>query len=303
MLPHRLLIRFIIGIIAVAITASAAAARQRSDDFGTLSIQVRPPDAEVFIDGERWTGSEENAPLQVQLTPGTHRVEIRSAGRQAFSRTVTIRSGETTPLNVSLVQAESEHPPASSPSSSAAAPAPSRSSESGIHVSPTEDGFMIAPDYRVTEINHETAQFVGAYGGYVFDGQFLVGGGGYWQTQSIQGERIAYAGPVVEWRAFRSKTFGLNFHGLVGGGWRDLDDSYFARFDRPGIDRRALPPERFRTLLYGFHNDPFFVAEPEAQFVVRLGSSVRVQAGAGYRATSVDSLSGASGSVSVQFGR
>ena len=28
-------------------------------------IQVRPPDADIFIDGERWTGSEGNAPLQV----------------------------------------------------------------------------------------------------------------------------------------------------------------------------------------------------------------------------------------------
>jgi hypothetical protein len=47
----------------------------------------------------------------------------------------------------------------------------------------------------------------------------------------------------------------------------------------------------------------FFVAEPEAQVVFRFGSMVRLQAGAGYRATSADGLSGASGSISVQFGR
>jgi hypothetical protein len=46
-----------------------------------------------------------------------------------------------------------------------------------------------------------------------------------------------------------------------------------------------------------------FVAEPEAQVGVRLGSSVRVHGGIGYRAASTDGLSGASGSVSVQFGR
>ena len=51
------------------------------------------------------------------------------------------------------------------------------------------------------------------------------------------------------------------------------------------------------------HGDGFFVAEPEAQVVVRLGSSIRLQGGVGYRAVSDNGLSGASGSVSVQFGR
>ena len=40
-------------IAFLAFTATMATAQQRTD-FGTLSIQVRPPDAEIFIDGERW---------------------------------------------------------------------------------------------------------------------------------------------------------------------------------------------------------------------------------------------------------
>ena len=54
---------------------------------------------------------------------------------------------------------------------------------------------------------------------------------------------------------------------------------------------------------FGRRDDTFFVAEPEAQIVVRFGTFVRVQGGVGYRATSVNGLSGASSSVSVQFGR
>jgi hypothetical protein len=167
---------------------------------------------------------------------------------------------------------------------------------------------MIAPDYRVTEINHHTGQLVGAYGGYVFGGQFLAGAGGYWQADSTDGTHIAYFGPVFEWRVFPERTIGLNLHGLVGGGWRYADDSYYAHFDGPRIDHRGGPVPmpvngRYYGIPYGYYGGGFFVAEPEAQVVVRLGSSMRLQGGVGYRAVSENGLSGVSGSVSMQFGR
>jgi PEGA domain-containing protein len=299
-------VRGCLTIASIVFTATIATAQPRTD-FGTLSIQVRPPEAEILIDGERWTGSEANAPLQVQLSPGTHRVEMRAPGRQTFSATVTIRSGQTTPLNVSLLQigpesAPPEPAPASPPVAPASTPRP-RGSEGGLHVTTGEDGFMIAPDYRVTDINHHTAQLLGAYGGYVFGRQFLVGAGGYWQVDSTDGLRIAYGGPVFEWRIFPDKAVGLNLHGLIGGGWRYADDSYFANFGRPRLDHRGVPAGRNNTLPYGFYDDAFFVAEPDAQVVVRLASWIRLQGGVGYRATSSDNTNGASGSVSVQFGR
>ena len=301
MLSYPAPVRVFLSIASILFTVTIAAAQQRTD-FGTLSIQVRPPDAEILIDGERWNGSEGNAPLQVQLSPGTHRIEIRASGRQTFSRDVTIRAGETTPLNVSLGQAaipEPAPPPAGPPAPSNSP----RSSEQRVHVTSGEDGFMIAPDYRFTDLNHHTAQLVGAYGGYVFGGQFLAGAGGYWQVNSTDGTRIAYGGPVFEWRLFPEKTVGLNLHGLVGGGWRYADDFYFANFDGPRVDHRGVPAGRYYGLPYHWYDDGFFVAEPEAQVVVRLASWARLQAGAGYRATSSDGLSGASGSVNVQFGR
>jgi PEGA domain-containing protein len=299
-------VRVYLALVSIAFTATLAAAQQRTE-FGTLSIQVRPPEAEILIDGEPWTGSEANAPLQVQLSPGIHRVEMRAPGRQVFSATVTIRPGQTTPLNVSLVQTgpesvPSEPAPSPAPPPAAGAARPARASE-GVHVTTGEDGFMIAPDYRIADINHHAAHLLGAYGGYVFGGQFLVGAGGYWQVDSTDGLRIAYGGPVFEWRVFPDKAVGVNLHGLIGGGWRYADDSYFANFGRPRVDHRGVPNGRFNTLPYGFYDDAFFVAEPEAQVVVRLASWVRLQGGVGYRATSSDNTNGASGSVSVQFGR
>ena len=299
--------QFLANVLFLCLIAIPAAAQQRTD-YGTLSIQVRPPDAEILIDGEKWTGSE-GVSLQVQLAPGTHRVEIRSPQRETFVREVTIRPGETTPLNVSLTRSESSEaappPPPPPPPAQPTAPPRARPSSGAVHVTSGEDGFMIAPDYRITEINHHTGQLVGAYGGYVFAGQFLTGIGGYWQADSTDGTRIAYVGPVFEWRVFPDRTVGLNLHGLIGGGWRYADDSYFANFDGPRIDHRGMPVpvNAHYGMPYGWYGDGFFVAEPEAQVVVRLGSSMRLQGGVGYRAASENGLSGVSGSVSMQFGR
>jgi hypothetical protein len=303
MLAHRLFLRVLLSMLPLALTVTTATAQQRTG-FGTLSIQVRPPDAEILIDGERWTASNEAGPLQVQLSPGIHRVEVRSPGRQTFTREITIRAGETTPLNVALTQGEpSDTVPSPAPAPERPSPAPQSPSQPSagiIQTSSAENGFVVAPDFRITDINHHTAQMVGAYGGYVFSKQLLVGGGGYWQADSTDGAHMFYTGPVVEWRLFPDRTVGLNLHGLVGGGWRYFDDDFYYRMIRSD---RFLPPPGTHPVRRGWYNDGFFVAEPEAQVVVRLGSWIRAQGGVGYRATSADGLSGASGSISVQFGR
>jgi hypothetical protein len=70
--------------------------------FGTLSIRVQPPDAEILVDGERWDRPAGESRLLVELSEGTHRLEIRKPGFKAYSSTVQVRRGETVPLNVSL---------------------------------------------------------------------------------------------------------------------------------------------------------------------------------------------------------
>ena len=59
-----------------------------------LSIRVQPADAVILIDGERWDASGAG-PLQVQVTPGPHRVEVQKDGYQPFSSTVQVRSRES----------------------------------------------------------------------------------------------------------------------------------------------------------------------------------------------------------------
>jgi PEGA domain len=74
--------------------------------FGSLQIRVQPGDAEIVIDGEGWASPDPRRALIVQLSEGTHRVEVRKRGFTTFTSEVTIQRGETTTLNVSLLQSD-----------------------------------------------------------------------------------------------------------------------------------------------------------------------------------------------------
>ncbi len=60
------------------------------------------PLSQVLIDGETWRGPQGDERLLVQVPEGPHHVEIRKEGRRSFATDITVRSGETVPLNVSL---------------------------------------------------------------------------------------------------------------------------------------------------------------------------------------------------------
>jgi len=75
-----------------------------SGNFGSVSIRVQPADAEVTIDGERWTGPATQERLVVQLSGGRHRVEVQKSGFERYANDVDVRPGETVTLNVSLLR-------------------------------------------------------------------------------------------------------------------------------------------------------------------------------------------------------
>ena len=82
------------------------AARERSTRFGTLSIRVQPGDAEILIDGERWTAPADQDRTAIQLSEGRHHVEIRKPGYAQYSEDVLIRRDRTLALNVSLLRGD-----------------------------------------------------------------------------------------------------------------------------------------------------------------------------------------------------
>ena len=77
----------------------------RGEGNGSVAIRVQPVDAEVLIDGERWNGTAGTA-LVVRLAAGSHRVEVRKEGYRSYTTQVDVRSGETSPINVSLSKGE-----------------------------------------------------------------------------------------------------------------------------------------------------------------------------------------------------
>jgi hypothetical protein len=74
--------------------------------YGTLAIRVQPGDADVLVDGERWSGPQGNERLLIEVPEGRHTIEIRKSGYRSYMTDVDVRRGEPTPLNVSL---RSEH--------------------------------------------------------------------------------------------------------------------------------------------------------------------------------------------------
>lgn len=73
--------------------------------FGTISVQVQPTGATVFVDGERWTGpANADERLIIQVPAGRHRVEVERDGYERFVTEIDVRASDTAPLNISLTR-------------------------------------------------------------------------------------------------------------------------------------------------------------------------------------------------------
>jgi hypothetical protein len=298
--------------LLVALAAAPIAWAQAGGDFGTLTVTVRPANADIFVDGERWVSPDTTGPLAIQLAPGRHTVEARAPGHRPFSTLVDVRRGETTPLNV-ILPAGAPAPGMGEPPPPPAGPPPvgrppgPRGPIQEVSRSESGDGGVWAPDFKITEINHRTAGFAGFYGGMVFGGKVMIGGGAYFQLDDWEhhdSEQIAYGGFVAEYRLFPDKPIGLQLHGLIGGGASNVG-TYYANYGQNGahVDPR-------HGVYYGPQYGPyayegFFVGEPEAQIVARFGHNIRLVAGGGYRWTSSDfqALNSWTASIGLQIGK
>jgi hypothetical protein len=285
-------------LVLVVLALAAPAAAQPGSDPGTLVVTIRPASADVFIDGERWVSSDPSAPLEVQLAPGRHSIDVRARGYQRFRTVVDVRPGESTPLNVSL-PAGVAPPQLRGPS----APPPPRPGQIQ-RVEPSGDGFVLAPDFKITEMNNRTTGFAGFYGGAVFAGQVMLGGGAYFQLDDYASEQMAYGGFVAEYRLFHNHPVGVALHGLAGFGATNVP--IYGHGGRYGYGYSPYYGGcGYGYAYYGCPYDGFFIGEPEVRVAGRVSDSLRLVGGIGYRFTSSDfyRLNGVVGSISVQFGR
>jgi hypothetical protein len=193
---------------------------------------------------------------------------------------------------------------------------------SAMQVTQLKNGWLGAPDVKFTQVNDDAATLVGGYGGWVTEGTFLVGGGGYWLANRSDDFEMAYGGLVVEWLARTDRRIGFGARALVGGGSATLGLGYIDLYGNVpiAVDGR---PARFGHRDHGGHHGPFppgdpttlrylvsenfFVAEPQANMLVNLTSWMRINAGVGYRFTGGTSLlegrlNDVAATLAVQFG-
>jgi hypothetical protein len=68
--------------------------RPSQADFGTLALRIQPRDAAVFVDGEEWSAPEAPGPVLLELSAGTHEIEVRKQGFTSYRTTVRVRGNE-----------------------------------------------------------------------------------------------------------------------------------------------------------------------------------------------------------------
>jgi hypothetical protein len=191
-----------------------------------------------------------------------------------------------------------------------------------------EQGFVFAPDARITEVDGQTATLAGGYAGWMTDRRWLVGAGGYWLANQDDDLKMAYGGMVVEYLARSDQRIGFGVRGLVGGGRATLGSTvgeYFGVDGDIGLPARDPRHSHASRLVRGGRGDRgdgpfpigsdtailvreyFFVVEPQASVIWHVTRWARLDLGVGYRLTAGagpldEDLRGPSASVAVQFG-
>jgi hypothetical protein len=193
--------------------------------------------------------------------------------------------------------------------------------------------FVVAPDYKVTDLDGEFGQLAGFYAGKSIEGALFVGGAGYWLVNGSGGDELAYGGVMAGWSMPAGSRIRFGARGLVGVGRATLGTDFDVTrgfdggrigfdggrgiggargFDgRPG-DNRGITRvgnigggTRIDTIRVRARDD-FFVFEPQANVLTRVTDHVGLQWAGGYRLTAQtdvldDRLNGPTGSVALQL--
>jgi hypothetical protein len=164
--------------------------------------------------------------------------------------------------------------------------------------------FVVAPDYKIADVDGNTGQLAGAYAGRLLDETLFVGGGFYWLVNGDRGEEMRYGGLMLGWSMPAGRMVRFGARGLVGFGTATLGTDLEVRGGSLRTHDRFSPVggQNVRFLA----RDDFFVFEPQMSATVRLIRHVGVDIGGGYRISGAtnaldDRLNGATGSMAVQL--
>ena len=184
------------------------------------------------------------------------------------------------------------------------------------------DPWVLAPDFKITDLDDRTGELPGVYGGRLLDDTLLIGGAVYWLANDERDFKMTYGGVLVGWQSPEFGRIRFGGRGLTGFGratlgvevapLRDITPLAPAgrgdiRFGatQPRVQAPQLPAQTIRAQFAA--TDDFFVVEPQANVSVRITKAIGVSCGAGYRQTANahwlrDRLNGVSANLAVQFG-
>jgi len=148
-----------------------------------------------------------------------------------------------------------------------------QTSQGPMIVERVHNGFLVAPDFKITQVDKKAAGLAGGYAGFVIDDAFFIGGGGYALVTNTRDRQMVYGGLVLQWFGRANERFGYSAKTLIGGGTSESSSTVQL------MEGGRMVSERLR-----FRQD-FFVAEPEVDAIVRLTTHLRLTAGVGYRFT------------------
>jgi hypothetical protein len=184
-----------------------------------------------------------------------------------------------------------------------------------------DNGLLVAPEVKLTDLNGDFGVLGGAYGGWVIDRRFLIGGGVYTLVNGVGDSDMTYGGGVFEYFVNPDSVVNFSARGLIGGGNATLDrrfpglgpnvawgrgfpfgaaavpipneiDHFFPQLrGRRGVidygnlydEARRRFDERDFDRLFGSRSSSFFIVEPEVDVNVNISETFRLSFGGGYR--------------------
>ena len=190
-----------------------------------------------------------------------------------------------------------------------ASPAGAQTPGSGpLVLEPIGNGFVVAPDVKVTSMNGRIETLVGGYAAHVSDSHLLIGGAGYGLVTGDHGRGLGYGGLITGWIFYPKSTISLTAKDLLGFGW--LSQPYTAvppHYDHNHVVVPVGPAY--------YAGQQFFIFEPELDVHVKISHLVAITAGGSYRLVNLyhpyngyyyyygsgNFEHGPSGNISVQF--
>jgi len=181
--------------------------------------------------------------------------------------------------------------------SAAQAQTPGGPASGPLVLEPIESQFIVAPEYKFTDVNGRTGHMAGISAGVLTDRSLYLGGAVYFLTNGSDDFGLTYGGLLAGWTTGLGSHVRVGGRGLLGFGGATLGEAFTA------YDPHLRGVRSYRYIAH----DDFLVAEPQGQVHLSFADHVGVDVTGGYRFTGWDEfirggVDGATGAVALQIG-